>query len=71
MPNKPQTPAEWRVHAEDLHGRGLEMADKVNGMRNVPTEVAHVNALHAQTFFLAAQSAIAMAGYLASPDSTP
>lgn len=67
---KPETPAEWRAHAEELHGRGLEMIDIVSGMRDVPADLAKANSLHAQTLFLAAQSATAMAAHLGTIDSS-
>jgi hypothetical protein len=59
---RPETPTEWREHAEALHGRGLELVDVVGNMRDTPAEVAQAHALLAQTFFVAAQSAIALAG---------
>lgn len=64
MPSQPATPQEWRLHAVDLHGRGLQVLDKVAAMGDVPTEVAIAGSQAAQAYFTAAQSAIAIATFV-------
>lgn len=71
MSSKPQTAAEWRDHAEELHRRGLEMIDTVTNARDVPTQVAQVNTLLAQTFFAGARSASAIADGVGTTAAAP
>ena len=64
-------PDQWRQHAVELHGRGLEMIDEVNNARDVSYDVVQFKMLTAQTFFAAAQSATAMAEYVKQWSTTP
>lgn len=69
MAKKPETAAEWRTHAEEMHGFGLTCVDARRGQQKVPTDVAAAAMAEAQMYFTAAQSATAMAAFVASLES--
>lgn len=66
-PSKPETPAQWREHAEELHRRGLEVIDAAAQAGGMPTDVAQTQMLYAQTLFTAASVGVAMATHLGGP----